>query len=263
MSGGSAQTSRRPWYDVAFQADYLARYARHSDAVATADAPFLARMLALPRGARVLDLCCGAGRHARALSRLGLWVVGVDRSAPLLQAGLTHAKSRRRAQYVRGDMRRLPLRTESLDGAINLFTSFGYFPRGAEDLRVLREVRRVLKPGARLVFDFFNFTHTLRNLVAQSERRLAGHKLTEQRHYDRRRRRLVKVVSFDGGAGTPRKESVRAYTPAELARLFRRAGLKLIARLGDLRGAPFSSANSPRCVLVACKPARSRRRAAG
>ncbi len=57
-----------PWYVRAFNADYLARYKHRSDALAQAELPFVLKALNLSARAMVLDLCCGAGRHARGLA---------------------------------------------------------------------------------------------------------------------------------------------------------------------------------------------------
>jgi len=247
--------ARLPWYDVAFQADYLARYAHRSDDVASAELPFILKSLGLRRGARVLDLCCGAGRHSRALSQAGLQVIGIDRSMELLQSAAAHRDDTGAVVYVRADMRRLPLADGCLHGATSLFTSFGYFPTEKEDQQVLVEIFRVLRPGGRFVFDFFNSKQTLRSLVARSRREIPGAQaLIEERRYDSRSRRLIKHVTFEGEKQPHRTESVRAYSSMELRVLFRRAGFRILARHGDLRGAEFNLNKSLRCVFIAEKP---------
>ena len=50
--------------------------------------------------------------------------------------------------FVRGDYRELPFEDASFDAVLNLFSSLGYLERD-EDVGVLREFRRVLRPGAR------------------------------------------------------------------------------------------------------------------
>jgi ubiquinone/menaquinone biosynthesis C-methylase UbiE len=250
-------TRRRPWYETAFARDYLARYAHRSDEAAQAELPFLLRALKLPRGACVLDLCCGAGRHARALAAAGYRVVAVDLSAALLCAA-RKASRRENIRYVRADMRALPLACASMDGAVSIFTSFGYFPREAQDARALREAARVLKPGAPLVLDFMNIRAALAALQPRSERTVGRARLVELRRYDRRTRRLTKTIRIDEGwRRKVVRESVRAYTSRELAALLRRAGFRVMARYGDLFGARFDARRSPRCVLVARKVERS------
>lgn len=242
-------TGRAPWYVTAFAKDYLERYAHRSDRAARAELPFLLSALKLPRGARILDLCCGAGRHARALAGAGYAVTGVDLSPDLLRA----ARSKTRGtgiRYLRADMRRLPLRSASMDGAVSMFTSFGYFASEAENRRALAEAARVLKPGARFVLDYLNLRATLSALAASSERIVSGKRVLERRRFDPARRRLIKVIRIEG-QGRALRESVRAYTPRELAALLRLAGFKVEGRYGDLSGARFNTRLSPRCVLVA------------
>lgn len=246
---------RRPWYETAFARDYLERYQHRSDEAARAELPFLLSALSLPRGARILDLCCGAGRHARALASAGYDVVAIDLSADLLRVARARSRGLRIA-WRRADMRHLPLADCSVDGVINIFTSFAYFPRDAENARVLVEVARVLKPGAPFVMDYLNLRATLAALTSASEKTIGTMHLIERRRFDVRRRRLVKTIrTVEGRSTRLLRESVRAYTPRELAALFSRAGLDVVARYGDLSGARFLPATSPRCVLVARKHA--------
>ena len=241
-----------PWYVAAFQDDYLRRYGHRDKAQADAELPFLMHALDLPRGARVLDLCCGAGRHSGGLAHAGLIVAGVDLSLPLLlRARAEHP----RPAFVRADMRKLPFRDETFGGAVNLFTSFGYFENEHENLAAVREVARVLKPGGRFVLDFFNLDTTLPALVPESSRGVEGELIVERRRFDAARKRLEKetVIERPGAAPARLLESVRAYAAGELAALFESAGLAVLARHGDLSGVDFDRQSSPRCVTLGVK----------
>jgi SAM-dependent methyltransferase len=247
----------QPWYEVAFDGDYLARYAERSDAAAAREAPFLVRALGAPRGTWILDVCCGGGRHCRGLAAAGYRVVGVDLSPELLRCGGRHGPA---LCLARGDARSMPLRSGVFAGAVNLFTSFGYFATEAEDLQALNEVARVLTPDGVFVLDFFNLRPTVEALVAHSEKRVGDLHVREWRRYDGARRRLEKTVRVEDttGARPARQftESVRAYSPQELSVLLRQAGLQETARFGDLHGSAFHVQRSPRCVCVARKSAR-------
>ena len=102
-----------------------------------------------PRGVRLLDLCCGHGRHAVPLAQLGYRVSGLDLSRPLLaRAAAAAAAQGQRVGLVEADMRRLPFADGSFDAVLNLFHAFGYLEDEAQDELVLDEVARVLAPGA-------------------------------------------------------------------------------------------------------------------
>jgi SAM-dependent methyltransferase len=247
----------RPWYETAFAQDYLARYAHRCDEAAAGETAFVVSALKLKRGALILDLCCGAGRHSRALAKRGYRVIGIDLSQDLLRKATECAT--RGAFYARGDMRCHPLAPNSVDAVVNFFTSFGYFERDSDNAQVLREVARVLKHRGVFILDFLNITATRKNLVPESERWLNGARLLESRRYDAKTRRLCKTTRIvEGRRSTAREESVRAYTRAELAALFKRSGLKVVGTFGDLTGSRFVEQSSPRCVLLAKKAGRGR-----
>ena len=107
-----------------------------------ADVALLAEWL--PRG-RVLDVCCGFGRHKRGLEERGWEVVGVERDPEVAAA----------AGALCLDMRELHQVDGTFDAVICMWASFGYFAP-AENRRVLEAMIEKLKPGGRLVLELFN-----------------------------------------------------------------------------------------------------------
>lgn len=103
----------------------------------------------------ILDLCCGQGRHTLELARRGFTrLTGLDRSHYLI----TRARNMNRklgapAIFKEGDARKLPFANDSFDFVIIPGNSFGYFESANDDLRVLSEVRRVLKPYGKVLID--------------------------------------------------------------------------------------------------------------
>jgi len=104
---------------------------------------------------RVLDLCCGQGRHILELARRGFSAVeGIDRSHYLIQRAKTRArKEGLKVRFREGDARKLPYSTDSFDVVTILGNSFGYFETVRDDLRVLKEVFRILRPSGKLLID--------------------------------------------------------------------------------------------------------------
>src|SRR5215467_8599847 len=101
----------RNWAHSFFDASYMRILrAQWPDALTRKQVAFVVKVLGLRRGARVLDIPCGFGRHARLLARRGMLVVGVDLSQAMI------AEARRRGSdpgllFVRADMRRLAYRS--------------------------------------------------------------------------------------------------------------------------------------------------------
>jgi demethylmenaquinone methyltransferase/2-methoxy-6-polyprenyl-1,4-benzoquinol methylase len=95
--------------------------------------------LGMPPGSLVLDLACGTGDLAQALTANGSHAVGVDFSAGMLAASHTDAP------LIRGDASRLPLRDASFDGVV-----CGFALRNFVELTgVFSEAARVLRTGGR------------------------------------------------------------------------------------------------------------------
>ena len=94
-------------------------------------------------GDRVLDACCGTGDLAIAAQRAGGRVTGVDFSQRMLERA--QAKSDE-IEWIEGDALALPFAEASFDAA-----TVGFGARNLDDLEGgLRELRRVLRPGARI-----------------------------------------------------------------------------------------------------------------
>ncbi|MEX2516857.1 MAG: methyltransferase domain-containing protein [Gammaproteobacteria bacterium] len=104
---------------------------------------------------RILDLCCGQGRHCLELARRGFkYITGIDRSRYLIRL----AKRRARKQgfdisFHEGDARKLRLADDSLDCVMIMGNSFGYFDVEEADARVLLEIKDVLRSGGTLALD--------------------------------------------------------------------------------------------------------------
>lgn len=129
-------------------------YDRHWGPVAVTDLfPILERLL-LPRltaGSRVLDVCCGTGQIARALTDRGYRVVGIDSSMAMLSRARKNAPA---ASFVAADARSfvLPL---GFEAAISTFDSLNHMQTIEEMAAVVMCVARSLANDGWLLFDLF------------------------------------------------------------------------------------------------------------
>jgi SAM-dependent methyltransferase len=247
------------WYREWFEEHYLDLYDHRDPQEAEVFITTLLDRLEPPAGGRVLDVACGAGRHAHALAGRGFRVVGIDLSRCLLEraaAEILPEPARGRILFVQGDMRRLPVRPRGwADLALNLFTSFGYFPTEEEDAGTLAGMAAALRPTGVLVLDFLNRSRVLASLVEHDEQQRDGWTIRQQRRLTDRKRRIEKRITLrhrDGRVSTF-QESVRLYAPEELARLLHYAGLSRIEWWGDYSGGPMQP-ESPRCIALASRP---------
>ncbi|MBX3459200.1 MAG: class I SAM-dependent methyltransferase [Planctomycetes bacterium] len=238
-----------PWYIRAFAAEYLELYRHRSPAQGRQQVQQMLASGLLPRAGRVLDLCCGAGRHLLPMRDAGLKACGLDLSQQLLHAG------RLAGVAVRADARVIPFADASFDCVTNLFSSFGYFPDDAAHHAVLAEVARVLRPDGRLVLDHMNAQVTIRELEPLSVEKRDGLTLRQTRRFDTASRRVIKEVEYIPDGLPPRHwhESVRLFEPAELDGFIEAAGLTVTARHGDLDASVFKESTSNRQVVVARK----------
>jgi SAM-dependent methyltransferase len=243
------------WFEQWFGEEYHVLYPHRDEEEARRAVALVQRAAPWAAGARVLDLACGAGRHAAELEQLGARVVGFDLSPSMLR----RARLRVRGPLVRGDMRSLPFRPGSFDFAVNLFTSFGYFREDAEHRLVVRQVALSLRRGGRFVLDYLNADH-VRQTLRQGIQEVEGAggegggpaQVRVRRRFSEEGRYVVKEIAL-GAENRSFQERVRLFTPAELRQLLEEAGLRVDAVFGDYDGGPLD-ARATRTILVATRP---------
>jgi 2-polyprenyl-3-methyl-5-hydroxy-6-metoxy-1,4-benzoquinol methylase len=96
------------------------------------------KLLDIRENSRILDLCCGPGRHTLEFARQGFTISGVDRTLPYLKKAKNRAqKEHLDIEFIQSDMRSFKC-LDSFDVVLNLFTSSGKGLAGsgwASDLR--------------------------------------------------------------------------------------------------------------------------------
>lgn len=131
MSTGARYDGIADWYDTEFQPAPLESETWE----------VLLGLLGDPAGA-LIDVGCGTGSYAAALGERGWDVTGVDISEDMLRLA-----RERGVRTVRADATSLPFADGSFDAAISVFTNTDFDDLAA----VVREITRILRPGAPLV----------------------------------------------------------------------------------------------------------------
>jgi SAM-dependent methyltransferase len=244
---------REWWREVFDRPTFFELYETSDTALAVEQADQIVRLLDLRAPARILDLPCGYGRHSIELAGRGFQMTGIDISeAQVARARQKARAAGRRAQFIVGDARALPL-VGPFDAAINMFLSFGYFATDADNQTMLREIARVLRPGGRLLIDFWNREHEIRLFQPTVvEERDDDIKEIEEWSFDPLAGRLnwTNTVIFPDGRRESWDHSIRAFTVAEVNHMLEAAGMTLTAVYGGLSGEAYTM-DSEAAIFIA------------
>lgn len=251
----------REWHKSFFVNSFYNPASPEALAHATAEAAFVLRKLGLKKNSSLLDLCCGPGRHAVEFARRGMRVTGLDFSAEYLREAAARARKKNvQLRLVRGDMRRIPFKGE-FDAAVNLFTSFGYFPELSDDIRTLRGVARALKPGGLFLIDVVNGAFVRKNFRSRSWVRLHDGSFHLEENV------LTQDGCFNewtrikpGNGAVSRKFFNRLYDAARLGAALEKAGLAPLAFWGGFNGEKASpERNRLICLAKKIRPGKGPR----
>ena len=209
--------------------------------------------LGLEPGAAVLDLGCGPGRHSLEMARRGLRVTGVDRTASYLAKARALAEEQGLdVEFIQDDMRQF-VREAAFDGAMLMFTSFGYFEDPAENHAVLANVYRSLKAGGALIIEMMGKEVLARIFLPRSWSEQDGVLFLEERSISKDWSWIDnRWIMIRDGERSEFKISHWLYSAAELARMSEQAGFSQVEFYGDLEGAPYDH-TAKRLVAVARK----------
>jgi D-alanine-D-alanine ligase len=206
----------------------------------------LVRSAGLQRNDRLLDLCCGQGRHSLELARRGFQcVTGLDRSRYLIRLARKRARQRNlQVSFHEGDARRFRLGDGEFHCVCILGNSFGYFDRPEDDLAVLEAVKRALASGGVLVMDLMDGEWMRSHFEPRSW------EWVDQNHFVCRERGLAEdgdrlisrevVVHAERGVIADQFYAERLYSKERMEALMQRAGF------GNLRFHSVATPDSPR-----------------
>jgi len=217
------------------------------DEIGDAEADFVRKALRLRTGQRVLDAPCGAGRITVHLANAGLDVTGID----LRPQFIRRARARFRREGIAGTFRAMDLRCLDVEGEFhgifNWQGSFGYFS-DEENADLVRRYARALRRGGRLLIDTVNREFVLRHFRAKHQ----AEGITMYNRWDPATQR-IRGTWINRCGGRRRNELVvRLYTPAEMRRLFERAGLRVTRLYGSFLGDTYRR-GSNRMILAGRK----------
>ena len=239
----------KQWFDSAF---YHQLYSNRSEKEATDFIDTLMDELNPPANSTVLDLGCGAGRHAKWLAAKGFDVTGLDLAASSIRSAKRYEKTNLR--FAKHDMRDA-FGKNHFNYVFNFFTSFGYFKNDEENHKVIRNIYNALKPGGSLVLDYLNVTWCEDRLVTEETKEIDGIVYHISRWSDEKFFYKKIVIENMPAGHSEFVEQVAKFDLNAFEYMFEQNGLKLVKVYGDYQLNEYNTVSSPRMILLAIKPA--------
>ncbi|HET9747539.1 MAG TPA: class I SAM-dependent methyltransferase [Chitinophagaceae bacterium] len=239
----------KTWFDSVF---YHQLYSNRSEKEAIDFIDALMNELNPPAKSTMLDLGCGAGRHAKRLAAKGFDVMGLDLAPSSIRSAKKYEKAN--LHFAKHDMRD-PFGDNSFDYVFNFFTSFGYFKSDKENNNVISNISRALKPGGSLILDYLNVAWCEDRVVVEEAKEIDGIIYRISRWADERFF-YKKIAIEDMPPGQSEFiEQVAKFDLDDFDGMFKQNGLKLDKVFGDYRLSKYDAVTSPRMILVANKRA--------
>lgn len=262
---------KKEWWKTFFDERYLKTYANVdiiSPAATQEQILFLIKSLRLKKGARILDLACGYGRHSIPLAKRGYQVTGIDFSGYFIRLAKKNARKEGvQVEFIKNDMRNLNF-INKFDAIIHMFTSFGYFKDEKDNILVIQKISHALKPGGKLFMDLANpvliFKHMIERDTEKKQSRLAtkgrirslsnGLQVFLKEELDPVTMRWFIIREWNEKGKTHKNytSDIRLYSFSELKHLLEENGFRIQKVWGNFDGSPFDI-NSNRMLILAQK----------
>jgi D-alanine-D-alanine ligase len=222
------------WWKRIFNSMYLKTDADvvEDNQITATEVKLFAHYLDIQEDQSLLDLACGQGRHLIELAQKGNYnLYGLDRSRYLIQRAKNISKKKRLSiNFKEGDARKLPYPTDTFDFVTILGNSFGYFENTDDDIKILKEIFRVLKPEGKLLMDVADGGYLRENYTQRSWEWIdKKHFVCRERSLASDNDRLISrevVTHTDKGVIVDQFYAERLYTKETLSNLIHSVGFK-------------------------------------
>ena len=210
--------------------------------------------------ARMVDLACGTGNLTFELDRLGFEVVGIDKSASMIETARTKALANDRSTAFHvGDLCALTEidGLEPFEAAVCAYDSFNYLLTTADALRACEQVFRILHPDSLFIFDVCTERNSLRYFDdVHDSGEGPGFSYKRHSYYDRKRNLQYNHFAIElesGPAVLEETHTQHIYSRSDLQLILQACPFEL---LGAFSGFTFNrgSARSDRVHFVMRRP---------
>ena len=211
------------------------------------------KLLQIERSAKILDLCCGIGRHSLEFSRRAYDVTGVDRTPAYIEkAKLKAEELDLNTTFELGDMREY-CAPNSFDVVINMFGSFGYFENPDDNQKVVKNMLKSLRAGGQFLIETAGKEIVARNFLEKDWSEEGDLLILSERKVGQNWGRIEnRWIVVQGTKRAEYKFSVRSYSAVELSTLLLDCGFPKVQVYGSLDGTEYDR-TAQRLVVVGQK----------
>ena len=233
---------KKQWYELLFE-NYGQKYDSESYTHGTiGECDFIEAEIKFDKSLKILDVGCGTGRHAIELARRGYNVTGID----LSEAQLKKAREKAEANNLVIDFQCQDARNLSFNGEFDVAImlcegGFSLMETDEMNFEILKNVKKALKPSAKIIFTTLNGLFPLYHSVAEFVTSAAedGNSTLSNSTFDLMTFRDHNILEFEDDSGDKKtiECNERYYVPCEITWLLKSLGYAAIdifgARLGE------------------------------
>ena len=231
---------KRDWWKDFFNHIYLITDARSvgNAELTCREIDLLEKTLDLKKTDRILDLFGGQGRHSIELAKRGYRDLTVlDYSSYLINLGKRLAKKiNQKINFYQADARLTGLTSSDYSVIIVMSNSFGYFIDERENLKVLKEIYRLLRAKGKLLLDLADPVYVKNNLKPISWHRIGNDFIVFRRREIEDNLVKAQEIVISNKKGLLRNGCYceRLYNKSRIFQMLERVGFKNIKIKSDL-----------------------------
>ena len=258
-TSGSGKNSKRPvstigpvsdlehhlspdWWKKIFNAMYLKTDGDvvENDLNTKKEVDLLSKVGKLSKDHKILDFCCGQGRHSLELAKRGFSNIhGLDRSRYLIRLAKKRAQQLGLSvSFYEGDVRNRRFQEYSFDCITLMGNSFGYFEQQDDDIQVLKNIFRLLKSNGIVAIDITDGHWMKNNYLARSWEWIDQQLMVNrERSLSADQSRLISrelVVHSEQGVLADQFYAERLYSKEEITQLLRDIGFIDLKNHGEI-----------------------------
>jgi SAM-dependent methyltransferase len=213
----------------------------------------LIKLLKIKKNDRILDLCCGIGRHSIELARMGFEVIGVDRTSNYIEKARQEAEQKKlEINFIISDMREY-CQPDRFNIIINMFGSFGYFENEDDNRKVVKNMHESLRLGGRFLIETMGKEVLAREFQARDWFEDGDSLVLFERKPIKDWSRISnRWIVIKDNQKFEHSFSLRSYSAVELSSLLYECGFSKVQVHGDFKGSEYDT-EAKRLVVIGNK----------